>query len=81
MARVSATASLGMKLSLGTKKKLGFSEYDNTNPHHSITIERHVDDQLTDEQLVERAEELHTLARKLVEKKVNLDIKEAKSAT
>lgn len=78
MARVSATASLGMKLSLGTKKKLGFTTYDSTSPHHSITIERNVTDELTDEELVERAEELHKMARKLVEQKINQDIKEAR---
>lgn len=77
MARVSATSSLGVKVSLGNKK--GFSQYDNASPHHSITIERSLPDELTNDELVEKAEELHGLARKLVEKKVNEDIKEAQS--
>lgn len=74
MATVSATASLGMKISL--KNKPGFTTYDNASPHHSISIERSVDDSLSDEQLVEKAAELHTMARKLVEKKINEDIRE-----
>lgn len=79
MARISATASLGMKISLATKKKLGFTTYDSTSPHHSITIEREVSEDLTDAELVTKAEELHTLSRKLVERKMNADIKEAMS--
>lgn len=74
MARVAATASLGMKVSLGNKK--GFSAYDNASPHHSITIERSVSDELSDEELVSLADRLHAQARKLVEKKINDDIKD-----
>lgn len=78
MARVAATASLGMKIGLGGKQ--GFTQYDSASPHHSITIERNLPEELTDEQLVERADELHKLGRKLVEKKINEDIKEVKGA-
>lgn len=80
MARVSATASLGMKLSLGAKKGLGFTQYDSTSPHHSISIERELPESLSDQELSDKAEELHTIARKLVEKKINVDIREAKKA-
>lgn len=76
MARASATASLGMKISL--EGKPGFGRYDNASPHHSITIDREFDNDLSDEELLEKAEELHTLARKLVEKKINEDVKELK---
>lgn len=74
MARVAATASLGMKISLEGKQ--GFTRYDNASPHHSITIERNLSDDLTDEELVEKVDGLHKLARQLVEKKINDDIKE-----
>lgn len=74
MAKVSGTASLGMKIGLGHKK--GFSTYDNASPFHAITIERELDESLTDEELVEKADELNKLARKLVEKKINDDIKD-----
>lgn len=77
MSRVSSTASLGMKVSLGIKK--GYSQYDNASPHHSITIEKTVDDSFTDEQLVAEAEKLHGLARKLVEAKINDDLKDLRS--
>lgn len=76
--RVAATASLGMKVSLGHKK--GFGTYDNASPHHSITIERSFEADLTDEQLVAKADECHQLARKLVEKKINDDLKELQDA-
>lgn len=74
MTKVSATASLGMKVSLGGKK--GFSNYDNASPHHSISIERTVSDDLSDAEMVQKAEECHKLARALVEKKINEDLKE-----
>lgn len=76
MPRVSATASLGMKISLGHKKD--FTQYDNASPHHSFTIERDLEGEYTDEQLGEKAAELHGIARKLVEAKINADIKELK---
>lgn len=77
MAKISATASLGMKVSLANKA--GFGQYDNASPHHSITIEREVADDLRDIDLVDKAEELHKLARALVEKKINTDLKELQS--
>lgn len=78
MARVAATASLGLKVGLGHKK--AFTQYDSASPHHSVTIERQVDDSLSDEQLAEKAEELNKLARELVEKKVNKDLVEIQKA-
>lgn len=74
-AKVSATASLGFKKSLG--HKTGFTQYDNTSPNHSITFSRDIEGDLTDEQLVEEAEHLHQLARDLVESRVQKDLKEA----
>lgn len=78
MARVSATASLGMKVSLGHKK--AFTQYDNASPHHSFTIERAVADDLDDELLAAKAAECHDIARKLVEKKLNEDLSEIQKA-
>lgn len=78
MARVSGTASLGMKISLGHKK--GYDKYDNASPHHSITIEREVSNDLSDEELAEKADELNSICRKLVEKKINADIKDLNKA-
>lgn len=68
MSEVSGTASLGMKIGM-------FS------PHHSITIKRTVADDLTDEELVAKADQVHELARKLVEKKINQDVQDHKKAT
>jgi hypothetical protein len=65
-----------MKVSLGSKK--GYNQYDNASPHHSITIEKNVDDELSDEELVAEADKLHLLARKLVETKISADLKELK---
>lgn len=77
MARVSATASLGMKLGLGHKP--GHTTYDNASPHHSFTVEREYDESLTDEELAEKASGLHKLARKLVEDRIQADIKEIRA--
>lgn len=74
MARVAATASLGVKKSVEHKKEWG--KYDSMSPHHSITLELTLPDDSTDEQLVERAENLHTQARALVEKKIARDLKD-----
>lgn len=75
MARVSGTASLGMKMSL--KHKKGYDKYDNASPHYSITIEREgLSDDLSDEELGEKAAELATMARQRVEKKISAEIKE-----
>lgn len=78
MAKVTGSASLGMKLGLGHKKS--HDKYDNANPHHSVTIERTYPDDLTDEQLIEKAESLHKLCRNLVEKKMQSDIKDAQKS-
>lgn len=61
--------------SLNTKLKF-FSEYENINPHASITIEREVDG--TDEELLAYADQLYDKARKVVEKKIEADIRSAK---
>lgn len=73
MARVSATASLGIKVSLQAVKQ--FDKFDNTSPHHSITIERQVSDDLTDQQLVDKAKQLHKLAEGIVKDKINEELK------
>lgn len=75
MARVSATASLGIKKSLGHKK--GWGTYDNVSPHHSITFERNYPDDLTDEELVAKGNSLHKLARTMVEARIAEDVREA----
>lgn len=77
MARVSGTASLGLRVGLGHKE--GYTQYDSTSPHHSITIEREVSDDLTDEELVVKATELNGLARSVVEREINKDLKDALS--
>lgn len=74
MARISGTASLGMKVSVAHKK--AFEKFDNASPHHSITIERTVDESLSDEELAEKASELNDIARKIVERKINVDLKD-----
>lgn len=74
--RVSGTASLGMKISLGNKK--GFTQYDHAAPHYSITFERTYEDSLSDDELVLQGDHLSKLARTLVEKKINEDVKAAK---
>lgn len=53
-----------------------FSEYENISPHASITVEREVEG--TDEELLTYADELYDKARKVVEKKIEADIKSAK---
>ena len=74
MAKVSATSSLGMKVSIAHKK--AFEKYDNASPHHSVTLERNVDESLTDEEMIEIADRLHKTAQDMVEKKINEDLKE-----
>lgn len=76
MARVSATASLGLKLNLAAKREWG--NYDNVTPHHSLTIERTYPDELTEEELVEKGQALHAKCRKFVETKAAQDMKDAK---
>lgn len=76
MARVSATASMGLKLKI-------FSDYENVSPHASITIERDLgagsDEQYTDAALVEMAAEMYEKCRKYVESEMEKDIAFAKS--
>lgn len=75
MAKISGTASLGIKKSLGHKK--GWTQYDNSSPHYSMTIEREgLSDDLTNEELLEKAAELQDLCQKQVEKKISDDLKE-----
>lgn len=73
MARVSGTASLGVRRSLGHKK--GWGSHDGASPHYSMTIERDdLSNDLTDEQLSEKAEELTKIAQKRVEKLIADDL-------
>ena len=72
MTRVAATASLGFKKNIEHKKEWG--KYDNMSPHHSITLERTLDDDVSDEEMLNTADFLHSEARKLVEKKIARDI-------
>lgn len=74
MARVSATASLSARVGTGHKKDWG--SHDGVTPNHSITLERELSDDLSDEVLLERARTLHALARGEVEKLINADIKD-----
>ena len=70
-------ATLKVTASLNTKLKF-FSQYENINPHCSITIEEEVPDSLSDEEKLERSSELYDKIRKVVEKKIESDIKSAK---
>lgn len=69
MPTVKVTASLNTKLKF-------FSDFENINPHASITIEREVEG--TDEEILEYADALYDKARKVVENKIEADIKSAK---
>lgn len=69
MPTIKVTASLNTKLKF-------FSDFENINPHSSITIEREMEG--TDEELLEYADGLYDKARKVVEKKINSDIQSAK---
>ena len=71
MAKISASASMGVKLKF-------FSDFENVNPHFSISIERNVPDEWTDEQCADYAAELMNQARARVEDKIEADIKSAK---
>lgn len=72
MAKVRAEAALSMRIGLAHKK--GFGSHDGATPHHSVSIEReNLSDDLTDEELAEKAEALHGICRRIVEKKINAD--------
>ena len=71
MAKISASASMGVKLKF-------FSDFENVNPHFSVSIERNVPDEWTDEQCADYAAELMNKARTRVEEKIEADIKSAK---
>ena len=71
MAEVTASASMGVKLKF-------FSEFENVNPHFSLSIKRDVPDDWTDEQIAVYGEELMGVARERVQAKINSDIKTAK---
>lgn len=73
MARVAATASLGIRRGLNGKK--GWGSHDAASPHHSFTIEREFPESLTDEELTEKLEELHKIAEKKVQDKMAQEIK------
>lgn len=70
-------AVLKVTASLNTKLKF-FSQYENINPHCSITLEEEIADSTTDEQKLERASELYDKIRAVVERKIESDIKSAK---
>ena len=70
-------AILKVTSSLNTKLKF-FSQYENIKPHCSITIEEDVSDSLSDEDRLERASLLYDKIRKVVEAKIESDIKSAK---
>lgn len=69
MPTVKVTASLNTKLKF-------FSDFENINPHASITIEREIEG--TDEELLEYADKTYDKIRKVVQKKIESDIKSAK---
>ena len=71
MAKISASASMGVKLKF-------FSDFENVNPHFSVSIERNVPDEWTDDQCADYAAELLNAARIRVEEKIEADIKSAK---
>lgn len=71
MAKVSVTAALNTKLKY-------FSDFENINPHCSITIERDVDNEWSDQKILDYGNELYDKIRKVVEAKIESDIKSAK---
>lgn len=73
MARISATASLGLRVGLGGKQK--FQSHDAASPHHSLTIEREVSDAHTDEELLEKAEKLHSQCEARVNQYMDTELK------
>lgn len=73
MAKVSGTASLGVRIGLAHKKQFG--SHDGATPFYAMTIEREgLSDNLSDEELADKAEDLMAICRKRVEKKINPDI-------
>lgn len=76
MAKVSATASMGIRIGVGHKK--GFGSHDAVSPHHSITIERQVDDELTDEQIMYRGMQLHGQAEARVNKLISEELRKVR---
>lgn len=70
--RIGATASLGIKRGLEGKK--GWGKYDSASPHHSFTIERVFDKELSDEEIEAKSEILHKIAEKKVQQKINEEI-------
>lgn len=71
MAKVSATASMGVKLKQ-------FSDFENVNPHASISVERELPNDLSDEQLIDQAKILYKQCRKYVETEIGKDVESAK---
>lgn len=70
-------AKVVVNASLNTKMKF-FSDFENINPHCSITIERDVDNEWSDEKILEYGDQLYDKIRKVVEAKIESDIKSAK---
>lgn len=76
MAKVSATASVGIRVGLGGKK--GFTSYDSISPHHSFSIERELSESLSDEELAEKQEELYRICEAKVTTKMNAELRKIK---
>lgn len=58
---------------IGLAHKKGFSSHDGATPFHQVGIEREVSEDLSDDQLGEKANELRTICRRIVEKAIAED--------
>lgn len=77
MARVSATASLGVRKGLGGKQ--GWGSHDAASPHHSLTIERDgYSNDLSDDALVAHAVEMHAKVEKAISGMMNNEMQKIK---
>lgn len=74
MARISAKAAISTRVGIGHKK--GAGSHDGISPGNELGIERDVSDDLTDEELADRAEQMYLLLRKRSEKYLNEDLKD-----
>lgn len=74
MAKVSGTASIGARVGVGHKK--GFHSHDSVNPFFSMSFDREVSNDLSDEELADKAEEIISICRKRVETKMRTDIED-----
>lgn len=76
MAKVTSTASVGVKLDM--RNLPNHVQFDRVESMHIISIERGgLDDNLTDEQLAQKADKLHEASLKLVKSRVQADIRAA----